>query len=108
MLGLLMAGVLAKPMLGFAAALHESGHAQAPGQVGHFYDESPDPVDPSGATNPWHALMHYSDCCGQIPALLPSVYLGSVTLLVTEPLPRLSIELQPTFHPVAFRPPIST
>ena len=107
MLCLLMAGVLAKPMLGFAAELHESGHAQAAGQVGHFDEESPNPADPSHATDAWHALMHYSHCCGQIPALLPLIYLGSVTPVATEPMPRLSAEFQPTFHPVALRPPIS-
>lgn len=108
MLGLLMAGVLAKPMLGFAAELHESGHAHAADHAGHSDDGSPDPSDPSDATDPWHSLMHYSQCCSQIPALLPLVYLGAVTPVATEPLPRLSIGYQPTVNPVDLRPPISS
>ena len=107
-LGLLMVGVSAKPMLALAAELHESGHASSAGQVGHFHDESPEPVEPSDATDPWHVLMHFSHCCGQIPALLPLLYLESITPVATEPLPRLSVEFQPTFDPVALRPPIST
>ena len=108
MLGLLMAGVLVKPVIAFAGELHEAGHVESTDQDGHFQDDASEPVDPSDATNPWHALMHFSHCCGQAPAMLPTIHVGSVTPVATEPLPRLSVEFQPPVHPVAFRPPISS
>lgn len=107
MLGLLMAGVLVKPVIAFAGELHEAGHSESAGHDGHASDVASEPADPSDATNPWHALMHFSHCCGQIPAVLPLMFVGTVTASATEPLPRLSVEFQPTVHPVAFRPPIS-
>ena len=107
MLGLLMAGVLMKPVIALAGELHEAGHVQSTDQDGHFQDDASVPVDPSDATNPWHALMHFSHCCGQAPALLPLMYLSSFAPVATEPLPQLSVEFQPAVHPVAFRPPIS-
>jgi hypothetical protein len=107
MLGLLMVGVLMKPVIALAGELHEAGHVQSTDQDGHFQDDASVPVDPSDATNPWHALMHFSHCCGHTPALLPLMYLGSFTPVANEPLPQLSVEFQPAVHPVAFRPPIS-
>lgn len=106
MLGLLMAGVMVKPVIAFAGALHEAGHAESTGGNGHVEDGTSDMVDPSDSANPWHELMHFSHCCGQAPALLPLMYQGSVTPAATDLLPLLSVEFQPAVHPVAFRPPI--
>lgn len=107
LLGLLMAGVLVKPVIAFAGELHEAEHVHLTGDNGHGDDGSSDPIDPADSKNPWHALMHVGHCCGQTPALLPLVYLGPIVPMVTEPLPPWSVEFQPTAHPVAFRPPIS-
>lgn len=107
LLGLLMVGVLVKPVLVLAGELHEAEHALLTGDDGHADDGSSDPIEPSDPKNPWHALMHFGHCCGQAPALLPLMYLGSITPAATDPLPLLSVEFQPTAHPVAFRPPIT-
>lgn len=111
MLGLLMAGVLVKPVIAFAGDMHEAEHAALSGHDdhddGHADDGSSDPVDPADSENPWHALMHVGHCCGQAPALLSWAPLGSITPTATDPLPLLSVEFQPTVHPVAFRPPIT-
>ena len=107
MLGLLMAGVLVKPVIAFAGALHEAEHVALTGDSGHADDGSSELDDPSDAKNPWHELMHFSHCCGQAPALLPLTYLGCITPAATDPLPLLSVAFQPTAHPVAFRPPIT-
>jgi len=106
MLGLLMAGVLVKPVIAFAGELHEAEHAALSGDDGHADDGSSDPVDPDDSKNPWHALMHVGHCCGQTPALLPLAYLGAITPVATDPLPTLSVAFQPAAQPVAFRPPI--
>ncbi|MHB8911155.1 MAG: hypothetical protein ACYC42_00555 [Lysobacter sp.] len=107
LLGLLMAGTLVKPVIAFAGELHEAEHAQLTGDDGQVDDGSSDPIDPSDSENSWHALMHFGHCCGQAPALLALVYLGSITPTATDPLPPLSVEFQPAAHPVAFRPPIT-
>lgn len=105
MLCLLMAGVLVKPLVALAGELHEAEHAQLTGDNGHADDSSSDPIDPADAENPWHALMHFSHCCGQAPALMPLISQGSFIPAATDPLPLLSFEFQPPAHPVAFRPP---
>lgn len=107
LLGLLMTGVLVKPMVAFAGELHEAEHVLLTADDGLADDGSSDLVDPSDSKNPWHALMHYGDCCGQSTALLPLATLGSITPTVTDLLPPLSVEFQPTAHHVAFRPPIT-
>jgi len=107
MLCLLMAGVLVKPVIAFAGELHEAEHAQLTGDNGHADGGSSDPIDPADSENPWHALMHVGHCCGQAPAVLPLMILGSIVPTGTDPVPEWSVEFQPTAHPVAFRPPIS-
>lgn len=107
MLGLLMAGVLVKPVIAFAGTLHEAEHAAVSGDDGHAADGSSDPIDPADATNPWHALMHFSHCCGQTPAVLPLLYLGAITPAATDPVLPWTVAFLPTAHPVALRPPIS-
>lgn len=106
LLGLLMVGVLGKPMIVFAGDLHEAEHALSTADIGHAGDGTSDPADAPGTSNPWHALMHYADCCGASAALLPLANPGSMTPLATDPLPHLSVDFQPAAHPVALRPPI--
>lgn len=106
MLGLLMAGVLFKPVIAIVGAAHEAQHAAVSGDHGQHDTLSSEPMDSSHTTNPWHALVHFSQCCGQAPVLLSLIYLGSITPAASDPLPLLSFELQPALHPVAFRPPI--
>lgn len=108
MLGLLMAGVLVKPVIAIAGAVHEAEHSSLSGDHGQHDNLSSEPIDSSDTTNPWHALVHFSHCCGQAPVLLSLIYLGSITPAASDPLPLLSFELPPAVHPVAFRPPIST
>ncbi|WP_159016964.1 hypothetical protein [Cognatiluteimonas profundi] len=104
---LLMAGVLVKPVIAFAGELHEVEHAQLTGDNGDADDGSSDPIDPADPKSPWHALMHFGHCCGQAPALLALMNLGSITPAATDPLPQWSVEFRPSAHPVALRPPIS-
>lgn len=109
MLAGLMAGVLVKPVLAFAGDMHEAEHAGLveDDQHGHG-DDTPDPIDPSDAKNPWHSLMHFGQCCGQTPAVLPLVQPGSILPVVTAPLPPWSAAFKPASHPVDLRPPITT
>ncbi len=109
MLALLMAGVLVKPVLGFAGELHEAEHAMVAGDHPHDDGDAPTgPTGPSDAKSPWHALMHFGHCCGQTSALLPLVQPGSILPAVTAPLPPWSVAFKPAAQPVALRPPITT
>lgn len=106
LLGLLMVGVLGKPVIVFAGDLHEAEHALSTSDIGHADDGTSDPAKAPDTRNPWHALMHYADCCGTSAALLPLANPGSMTPIATDPLPHLSADFPPTAHPVALRPPI--
>lgn len=109
MLAMLMAGVVMKPMLAFAGDMHEGGHAVLAGDDGHAHDhDAPEPVDPSDAKDPWHALMHFGHCCGQTPALLQPMQLGPSVPAVAASLPPWPVVFEPAVHPVDLRPPITT
>jgi hypothetical protein len=107
LLGLLMTGVLVKPVLAFAGELHETEHSESTGHDGHVQDDASEPADPSDETNPWHALVHFSHCCGQAPVLLFLMYLGAITPAAADPLSLPSFEVLPSLQPVDLRPPIS-
>lgn len=61
MLGLLMAGVLVKPVIAFAGELHEAGHAESTDQDGHDQDKASEPVAPSDASAT--AVVRSRRCC---------------------------------------------
>lgn len=111
LLGLLMLGVLVKPVIALAGEVHEAEHALIAGDASHAEHDSPellDPLDTPDSGNPLHAFLHFADCCGPSAALLPLSTPASVSLASSEPLPCLSVELPPAANPVALRPPITT
>lgn len=100
-------GVLAKPMLVFAADAHTARHVLLTGQDGHSKHDSPTKViDADDAADPWHVLMHVGDCCGHSVALdLKLSVFGQVP--VRQTLASIGwCRFSPGAHPVPHRPPI--
>ena len=106
LLVLLMAGVMAKPVLAFAGELHEAGHPELNGDHGHSDGLSTELEDPADTESSWHALLHLTHCGGQTPAMMPLMSHGPVSLAVAQPLPPVLAAFRPATQPVALRPPI--
>lgn len=100
-------GVLAKPVLVFASDMHTVKHILMTGEDGHGDHGTPsDPIDPKDAQDPWHALLHLSECCGHAVALLPDIEPASLAPIGAIALPPHSFELTPTTRIAPYRPPI--
>lgn len=103
LLGLVLLGMLAKPVLAISAELHEAAHTEA-GTSGAEPAMAASAAADDG--NWWHELMHSSHCCSQAPALLPPLPASSLFALAESPLAVPTVELRAVAQPVAIRPPI--
>lgn len=101
MLGLLMAGILVKPVLAIACEIHDvqkmaasEVQAAAAGEAGS--DES------------CCSLPDCNDCCAHTTAVVPEFLVAPAVAMAVSPLPSLSVKFEPAAISVAFRPPIRT
>ena len=100
MLGLLMAGVMMKPVLAIACEIHDMQKIVAAEPAAAA--EAPGP----GSGESCCSLPDCNDCCAHTTALLPILNLAPAAPMAASSLPSLSVEFEPTAFPVAFRPPI--
>lgn len=102
MLGLLMAGVLLKPVLAIACEVHDVQRVLA-GEPQATAAELTD----AGSGESCCSLPDCNDCCAHTTALLSALNSVPAAPMAASPLPSLSVEFQPTAFPVPFRPPIA-
>ncbi len=100
--GLLVAGVLVKPVLAIACEIHDAARAAV-----EFSQAAPEAMPEPGQDEACCALPDCSDCCAHTVALLPALATLRAAPAIASPLPLLSVEFEPTAHAVAFRPPIA-
>lgn len=101
MLGLLMIGILVKPMLAIACEIHDVQRVAADAML--TVAEAPD-ADSDESCCP---LPDCNDCCAHTTALMPALNSVPTALMAASPLPSMSVEFEPTAFPVPFRPPIA-
>lgn len=110
---LLATCLLAKPMLAFAAGLHQDlhtfahalAHADSVDATGGHEPAGPNDAEHGPATG-WHALMHLDFCCGVLAVTMPDF-----PFVACVPSPALVPAGLPVFTGIAsvqhFRPPIA-
>lgn len=101
MLGLLMAGILVKPVLAIACEIHDvqkmaANAGQATG------------VEEPGSDESCCLLPDCNDCCAHTTAVVPQFDIVPAVAIAVVPLPLLSVKFEPTAIAAAFRPPIRT
>lgn len=101
MLGLLMAGILAKPVLAIACEIHDvQKMAASAGQAGG--------AEESDSDESCCSLPDCNDCCAHTTAVIPQFDIVPAIAIVAVRLPLLSVKFEPTAIAAAFRPPIRT
>lgn len=99
LLAVLMAGMLAQPMLAVACAIHDVQEAAADGSQ---------PAEPDGSDDDCCSQSSCNNCCAQAVALRPPSAAAPAARIAEPPLPELSGDFVPLAMGVAFRPPIGT
>lgn len=109
MLGLLLLGFIAAPVLTLAGQTHAMVHGET---LAHAHDtgtagDSGDPDNAGDAGTLLHAAMHASACCGHTSAIVPAL-LSPALLPMTASL-RIDHDagVQPSAPEDLFRPPIA-
>ncbi|TKR29580.1 hypothetical protein FCE95_15740 [Luteimonas gilva] len=99
--GLLIFGILAKPVLAIACEIHDAKRAIAEASQG-VSATAPELDQGEGCC----ALPDCNDCCAHTVAMLPTLAVLRAEPAAGPPLPALSVEFEPAALAVAFRPPI--
>jgi len=100
MLGLLMVGVLVKPVLAIACEIHDVQKMTA--------SQTQTAAEEPGSDESCCALPDCNDCCAHTTAVVPEFLIAPAVTMAASPLPSLSVKFEPTAISVAFRPPIRT
>lgn len=101
LLGLLIFGILAKPILAIACEIHDVKRAIAEASEG-VSATAAEPDQGEGCC----ALPDCNDCCAHTVALMPTLAALRAEPAAAAPLPALSVTFEPAALAVAFRPPI--
>lgn len=100
-MGLLVFGLLVKPVLAAACEIDDA----RPGLAGQ--QQSIVAADP-GTSEDCCLVQDCNACCAQVAAMVPQLKVAAAAPRLASPLPALSVEFEPTAYPVAFRPPIAS
>jgi hypothetical protein len=102
MLGLLLLGLLVKPILAVAC---EIGDAQ---QTLAAELEPATQAPDTGASDDCCLAHSCYECCAHTVALVPPATVAATNQVSASPPPRLSVKFEPPGYPVGFRPPIAS
>jgi hypothetical protein len=101
LLGLLIFGILAKPVLAIACEIHDATRA-----VAAVSQDAAEAAPASGQDESCCDLPDCNDCCAHTVALMPTLAALRAEPAAAAPLPALSVTFEPAALAVAFRPPI--
>jgi hypothetical protein len=101
-LGLLMFGLVMKPVLAAACEIEDARQAL----VGEHAVPTVNSSD-HYAGEDCCVVQNCGECCVHVAAMVPQVKVADTFAVAPNPLPALSVEFEPTAYPVAFRPPIA-
>lgn len=101
LLGLLIFGILAKPVLAIACEIHDATRAAAA-----VSQDAAEAAPASGQDESCCDLPDCNDCCAHTVALLPALAVLRAAPAAAPRLPAWSVEFEPALLAVAFRPPI--
>lgn len=103
LLGLLIFGILAKPVLAIACELHDIQRSAA-----ETSQDGAKATSQSGQEERCCSLPDCNDCCAHTTAMVPEFFIIPAGAMAASPLPSLSVKFEPAAVSVAFRPPIRT
>ena len=100
-LGLLVFGLLVKPVLAMACDIGDAQRTLAGEHPPAI--QAPD----AGTGDDCCPSQSCNECCAPTAALLPQIGVAMSSQASTSTLPTLSMQFEPTAYPVGFRPPIA-
>lgn len=109
LLGLMLLGFIAAPVLTMAGQTHAIVHGEA---VAHAHDagsagDAGDQDDAGDAGTLLHAAMHASACCGHTSAIVPALMLAPLLPMTATPGIDHDAGVAPSAPEDLFRPPIA-